>query len=73
MNDYQKAALGYQQKVINKGSTISNAREAGVSAFWAAVSAQFPDINTGDMDPTDVQMFDQAADDAIRAWLSMNK
>ena len=51
---------------------IAAAVEKASEAFWAAFAADFPEINTGDMDPLTTVRFDDAVEQAAREWLRLN-
>jgi hypothetical protein len=51
---------------------LTDAVEAAREAFWLALAAAFPLASTGDMQPEDVDRFDEAATAAARAWIRTN-
>lgn len=51
---------------------IEVAAEQAAEAFFAAVVAQFPEAEGGDLDPGSQVAFEQAAKDAVTSWVLAN-
>lgn len=52
---------------------LKGALEQAKAAFWDALAASYPEINTGDVDVFVEQQFDQAADLAGTHWVEVNQ
>lgn len=51
---------------------ITGAAEAALAAFWATVAERFPEITTGDLGPRTTVAIEDAAHDAVEAWVTLN-
>lgn len=45
---------------------------AALLAFWAVVAQKHPNISTGDLGPAETAAFEDAATEAVEAWLNGN-
>lgn len=46
--------------------------QRAIDAFWAEIARQYPDVKNGDLHPSDVELFFEAAADAVCQWLYWN-
>lgn len=51
---------------------IDQLTQHALDAFWNIVAAQFPQTTTGDLSPLVSFQLTQAAESAVRAWVSVN-
>jgi len=51
---------------------FSMAVECALQAFWASIAESYPEIKTGDMNPSFVEQLDLAASRAARHWIETN-
>lgn len=46
--------------------------ELAQEAFWAVVAREYPDVKSGDLDPMQTHLFDQACKDMVESWVRLN-
>lgn len=57
----------------NLDERISLAVQKGEEAFWATVAAEFPEVTTGDLDPSTTISLTEKMRSAIAAWVEYNR
>lgn len=51
---------------------IKSAHQAALTAFWAEVAKQYPEVKSGDVPPDELLRFSASVEDVIGSWLSHN-
>lgn len=51
---------------------IHEAMGDAVDAFWDAVVAKFPEVETGDLDPLATHQFEHMCEEVVKLWLQYN-
>lgn len=50
------------------GTALANAEEC----FWKSIAESFPEITTGDFEPSDVAAIRRSMRNAVRSWIALN-
>jgi len=52
---------------------VDEVTEKAQDAFWKVVAENYPEVKTGDLPPEAVLDFEEASQNAVKAWLRWNK
>lgn len=52
---------------------IKEAADEAQGQFWAEIAKRFPEIKSGDVEPFEVELFDQACTRAVASWVELNQ
>ena len=64
--------IGFDEEPEIDQERMTAALEKASTAFWASIAASYREVSTGDMDVFGVNLFEDAASEAVTSWLRNN-